>query len=172
MNGAFIAAGSRLPPRAFSIWVMPEHFGPLSNAQWLAAAPSFCATRTWIVPVANRNLFLRCSRTCAGLVSDGTRDPIAADHSLPILRANAQSFIARHLRNCAQAVSLDYRHSHQRSSQHCCGLCHAGPLPFLQPVNSAAAAPAIAIAWLYRSVDYDTPHEVRLAASSSRAPPV
>src|SRR5438045_1617698 len=71
---------------------------------------------------------------------------------------------------CAQA-SFAFGHSHQRSSQHCCGLCHAGPLPFLQPVNSAASAPAIAMAWLCRAVDCDTPHEVRLAASSSRAPP-
>ena len=72
---------------------------------------------------------------------------------------------------CAQAAALDSGHSHQRVSQHCCGLCHVGPLPFLQPVNWAAVAPSVAVAWLCRSVESDTPHEVRLAAGSSRAPP-
>ena len=73
---------------------------------------------------------------------------------------------------CAQTASFISGHSHQRVSQHCCGLCHAGPLPFLQPVNQAAVAPSVAVAWLGWSFNSDTPHEVLLAAGSSRAPPV
>jgi uncharacterized membrane protein len=71
----------------------------------------------------------------------------------------------------AQTVSIETEHSHQHSSQHCCGLCHIGPLPLLQPVASAEVAPTVAVAWLSSFSDCDFPHEVLLAAGSSRAPP-
>jgi hypothetical protein len=72
---------------------------------------------------------------------------------------------------CAQSGSFASEHSHEHSSQHCCGLCHIGPLPLLQPVTSAGLAPIVEVAWLSSSFDFDTPHEVLLAAGSSRAPP-
>jgi hypothetical protein len=71
---------------------------------------------------------------------------------------------------CAQTASLSAEHSHN-SSQHCCGLCHVGPIPFLQPVVAAALAPIVALAWLASASDLDSPHEVLLTAGSSRAPP-
>ena len=70
---------------------------------------------------------------------------------------------------CAQAVSLEQVHSH--SSQHCCGLCHTGPLPF-EPISiGAAGLPALALIWLAVSDDCDGVREILAAASSSRAPP-
>ncbi|MCX6633405.1 MAG: hypothetical protein NTW28_37900 [Candidatus Solibacter sp.] len=72
---------------------------------------------------------------------------------------------------CAQTASFASEHSHQHSPEHCCGLCHAGPLPLLQPVTSAGFAPIVAVAWLSWSRDFDTPHEALLTAGSSRAPP-
>jgi hypothetical protein len=72
----------------------------------------------------------------------------------------------------AQSASFASEHLHQHSSQHCCRLCHAGPLPLLQPATSASLAPILALAWLSSSFDLLTPHEVLLAASSSRAPPL
>jgi hypothetical protein len=71
---------------------------------------------------------------------------------------------------CAQAVSLAWDHSHP-DSQHCCGLCHAGPLPFLQPPISGLLAPAVAVAWLASPSDINTAHETLLSSGSSRAPP-
>ena len=71
----------------------------------------------------------------------------------------------------AQSASFTSEHSHQHSSQHCCGLCHVGPLPLLQPVTSTALAPMVALALLSSSADCDSPHDVLLAAASSRAPP-
>jgi hypothetical protein len=71
---------------------------------------------------------------------------------------------------CAQTASLASEHSHNRS-EHCCGLCHVGPLPLLQPVAAAGFAPIVTVAWLSLSGDFDTPHEALLAAGSSRAPP-
>jgi hypothetical protein len=71
---------------------------------------------------------------------------------------------------CAQTASFASDHSHNRS-EHCCGLCHVGPLPLLQPVTAASGAPIMAVAWLALSRDFETPHEALLAAGSSRAPP-
>jgi hypothetical protein len=71
---------------------------------------------------------------------------------------------------CAPTASLSAEHSHN-SSQHCCGLCHVGPIPFLQPVAAAALAPIVALAWLASASDLDSPREVLLTAGSSRAPP-
>ena len=72
---------------------------------------------------------------------------------------------------CAQTVSLASEHLHQHSSQHCCGLCHTGPLPFVQPSLAAAMAPSFRVAWLEGSSNSDAPHEVILTTGSSRAPP-
>jgi len=71
----------------------------------------------------------------------------------------------------AQAESFAPEHSHQHSSQHCCGLCHVGPLPILQPALSAGFAPIVAVAWLSPSFGFSKPREALLAAGSSRAPP-
>jgi uncharacterized membrane protein len=71
---------------------------------------------------------------------------------------------------CAQTASFASEHSHNRS-EHCCGLCHIGPLPLLEPVTSAGFTPILAVAWLSCSGDFDAPHEAVLRAGSSRAPP-
>ena len=72
---------------------------------------------------------------------------------------------------CAQATSLLSEQLHQHSSQHCCALCHVGPLPFLQPAVAAYIAPVLAAAWFERSHKLDAPHDVLLTAGYSRAPP-
>jgi hypothetical protein len=72
---------------------------------------------------------------------------------------------------CAQSASLASDYSHRHSSQHCCGLCHAGPLPLIQPTAVSAIAPVLSMAWLEWSLGLDAPHQVLLAAGYSRAPP-
>ena len=72
---------------------------------------------------------------------------------------------------CAQEVALASEHCHESFSQHCCGLCHAGPLPFVQPVIAAAFQPVPWVAWLECSFELGSAHDVPLAAGSSRAPP-
>jgi hypothetical protein len=71
---------------------------------------------------------------------------------------------------CAQSASLASQHSHNRS-EHCCGLCHVGPLPLLQPAASTGFAPILSVAWLSPSHDLDSPGDALLTAGSSRAPP-
>ncbi len=72
---------------------------------------------------------------------------------------------------CAQSASFASEHSHPHSSQHCCSLCHAGPLPLIQAATASAFAPALSMAWLEWSSGLDAPHQVLLAAGYSRAPP-
>jgi hypothetical protein len=72
---------------------------------------------------------------------------------------------------CAQAASLASEHAHWSFSQHCCGLCHAGPLPFVQPVIAAEFLPVLQAVWLECSFEPGPAHEVLLGAGSSRAPP-
>lgn len=71
----------------------------------------------------------------------------------------------------AQSVSLVSEHLHQHSSHHCCLLCHAGPLPLIQPAVTTAFAPVLSMAWLEWSAGLNAPHQVWLAAGDSRAPP-
>jgi hypothetical protein len=72
---------------------------------------------------------------------------------------------------CAQTASLASEHAHECSSQHCCALCHAGPLPFVQPVIAAEFLPLLQVVWLQSSFDAGSAHEVLPAVGSSRAPP-
>lgn len=71
----------------------------------------------------------------------------------------------------AQTASFASEHSHNRS-EHCCALCHVGPLPLLQPVASAGVVPAVPVAWLTLSREFDKLHDAQLTAGSSRAPPL
>lgn len=72
---------------------------------------------------------------------------------------------------CAQTASLTSENLHQHSSQHCCGLCHIGPLPFVQPEIASGIAPEQRVAWLEDTSGLDEPHDIVLTAGSSRAPP-
>ena len=57
------------------------------------------------------------------------------------------------------------------SGDHCCLLCHVGPLPFLQTSVSAAWAPVFQVVCLAPPAYFETTSDVRLLPSSSRAPP-
>lgn len=70
----------------------------------------------------------------------------------------------------AQAASFTDVHSHQNSNHHCCALCHAGPLPFLEPGMAAAVSPDIAVIWIAGPAESEAPHDVLLDSGSSRAP--
>jgi hypothetical protein len=67
----------------------------------------------------------------------------------------------------AQAPSVTFAHGHP----HCCSLCHAGPLPFLNCSVAAAVAPAQPLGWLSSPEELDSAHELLRSARTSRAPP-
>ena len=68
-----------------------------------------------------------------------------------------------------QSLWLSSAHNH--AAGHCCGFCHANPVPLLQSAVSASLAPVLPISWLSWCTNLDEVHEVLFTASSSRAPP-
>jgi hypothetical protein len=72
---------------------------------------------------------------------------------------------------CAQTAALAFEHQHLQSSEHCCGLCHLGPLPFLQAAPVVQIAPVVAVGWFGGSSDSGQAPDTLIASTSCRAPP-
>ena len=71
----------------------------------------------------------------------------------------------------AQFAALVSERETHHASDHCCLLCHAGPLQFLEVSASAGLAPVFEVVWLTPATEVATAHDVQLAASPARAPP-
>ena len=71
----------------------------------------------------------------------------------------------------AQAAALSNQFEQHGASDHCCLLCHVGPLALLPPSIPVVLAPAAPAGWRAASPAADIAREMPLAASSSRAPP-
>jgi hypothetical protein len=71
----------------------------------------------------------------------------------------------------AQSSPLSAQRESHHSPDHCCLLCHKGPLPFLQASLSAALAPVFQVVWLAPPARFEATSDVRLVPSTSRAPP-
>ena len=71
----------------------------------------------------------------------------------------------------AQYAALVSEPESHHASDHCCRLCHAGPLQFLQSAAAAAVAPVFEVVWLTPAVEVADVHDVQLPASPARAPP-
>jgi hypothetical protein len=71
----------------------------------------------------------------------------------------------------AQSSALANNESH-RAPNHCCLLCHVGPLPFLQTSVSTAWTPVFQVVWLASPATLETISDFQLVPCPSRAPPV
>ena len=71
-----------------------------------------------------------------------------------------------------QSLALASQEESHHAPDHCCLLCHVGPLPFLQTNATAAVTPVFLVAWLAPTPAFKTAYQVLLSASSSRGPPV
>jgi hypothetical protein len=71
----------------------------------------------------------------------------------------------------AQFAALLGQPESHRPSDHCCLLCHVGPIPFLEASASSAIAPVFEVVWFTPATDVATTHDVLLRASAARAPP-
>ncbi|MGD0772344.1 MAG: hypothetical protein ABSC05_05925 [Candidatus Solibacter sp.] len=71
----------------------------------------------------------------------------------------------------AQFAALVSERETHHASDHCCLLCHAGPLQFLEVSASAGLAPVFEVVWLTPASEVATAHDVQLPASPARAPP-
>lgn len=71
----------------------------------------------------------------------------------------------------AQSAAFASVNEQHHSQDHCCLLCHVGPLPFLHTNVSAVVIPVLSMVWLEPVSDFIATHDVLLSTSSSRAPP-
>jgi hypothetical protein len=71
----------------------------------------------------------------------------------------------------AQITALVSEREAHHASDHCCLLCHVGPLQFLQASDSPTIAPVFDVVWLAPALEVATAHDVLLPASPARAPP-
>ena len=71
----------------------------------------------------------------------------------------------------AQVAALSSQFEQHGPSDHCCLLCHVGPLALLPPSVPAVLAPVAPAGWRAASSVSGIAREMPLAASSSRAPP-
>ena len=71
----------------------------------------------------------------------------------------------------AQFAALVGEPESHHSADHCCLLCHMGPLHFLEASASAGLAPVFAVVWLTPAADEGSAHDVQLPSSPARAPP-
>jgi hypothetical protein len=71
----------------------------------------------------------------------------------------------------AQFAALVGEPESHHTSDHCCLLCHMGPLHFLEASVSVGPAPVFAVVWLTPAADVAMVHEVQLPFSPARAPP-
>jgi hypothetical protein len=71
----------------------------------------------------------------------------------------------------AQSQALTAANEVHQATQHCCLLCHFGPLPLVRAAAPTAPAPLLSVAWLEADPGFESIHDVFLATSSSRAPP-
>ena len=72
----------------------------------------------------------------------------------------------------AQSSALSAERESHHSPDHCCLLCHVGPLPFVQTRVSAALEPVFQVVWLALPARFETTSDLRLVPFPSRAPPV
>ena len=71
----------------------------------------------------------------------------------------------------AQSNAVALQHEAHHSTEHCCLLCHVGPLPFLQVSVVSARAPVFRTVWLAPSPESESVREAAGPIRSSRAPP-
>ena len=71
----------------------------------------------------------------------------------------------------AQTSSFSADNLHHHPSEHCCALCHAGPMPLVRPAPAVATAPMLPLARVEPAPESDAPRDEPVRATHSRAPP-
>jgi len=71
----------------------------------------------------------------------------------------------------AQAEALAGMYGVHHATEHCCVVCHMGPLPFLRAPTTASIAPVLHVVWLEFNPHRLSSGEILPVASASRAPP-
>ena len=101
----------------------------------------------------------------SGRPAPAARDGQLSGRTLPVLLLVCLTLLG-------QSLALAFQEESHHAPDHCCLLCHVGPLPFLQTIVTATVTPVFLIAWLAPAPDFELARFVLLFASSSRGPPV
>ena len=62
-------------------------------------------------------------------------------------------------------------HTHRSGPEHCCGVCHAGHLPLVEPVNAFSVLPPARRDWFHSSEKRQRQQDALIVLGQSRAPP-
>ena len=96
-------------------------------------------------------------------------------NSAPFRRGSPPRAVAVLLLICAlafaQLAALPTGVDRHTSAQHCCSLCHAGPIASLQPVALWLLAPLLPTVWLTADQKLNASHAPLIISGESRAPP-
>jgi hypothetical protein len=71
----------------------------------------------------------------------------------------------------AQFAALVGERETHHATDHCCRLCHTGPLQFLEARASVGPAPVFEVVWLTPAAEVAAAYDIQFAASPARAPP-
>lgn len=71
-----------------------------------------------------------------------------------------------------QVSALSAQNESHRPGEHCCLLCHAGPMQLLEARVLMPRAPVFQVEWLPSHVSFESCSDFRLVRRPSRAPPI
>jgi hypothetical protein len=71
----------------------------------------------------------------------------------------------------SQGASVSPGHTHSSRPAHCCGVCHAGHLPLIEPANSFRVLPPARGDWFQSSEKRNRQQDALIVLGQSRAPP-
>ena len=71
----------------------------------------------------------------------------------------------------AQSTALSGQNESHHSPDHCCLLCHVGPVPFLQTSVSASLTPLLQVVWLAPAARFEGSSDGLVIPRPARAPP-
>jgi hypothetical protein len=71
-----------------------------------------------------------------------------------------------------QVSAFSAQNESHRPGEHCCMLCHVGPLQLLDTRVLMPEAPVLHVEWLPSHVSFESRSDFRLVRRPSRAPPI
>jgi len=71
----------------------------------------------------------------------------------------------------AQTSALSAQSETHRGPDHCCLLCHVGPLPFVETAVTATIAPILQVVWLALPPGIESISDPAVVPGPSRSPP-
>jgi hypothetical protein len=71
----------------------------------------------------------------------------------------------------SQGAWVTHSHTHRGGPEHCCGVCHAGHLPLVEPAGSFSVLPPARTDWFQFPEERRRQQDALVVLRQSRAPP-